>query len=430
MPRDTTPTWEIELLISGALVFSLLQLPDALDALHERQEPRLSTNWSTILFLGYVYIKAAALALVGTFIAHLATRGYWVAVVGLRSVYPHGVRWDELRHGPSYLAEARASTPTLTQLIDRADNLASLIFAFGMLLVLMTLVSVLYLVPTLAITLLLAWIMGLGTNWHSLFWGVFAAMLAPLVIAYTLDATLGRRLKPGHWLQRALRWFYRGYSRLLPSRLTNGMMLTFTSNVGRHRGVIMLVLSLWAVVAVVLFSALMARGVVAIDNYEFVPRALGEHMLDDRHYASMRRETRRYSTLPFIQSDVVTEPYVRLFIPYDPNRHGHAIRTRCPEVGTRPGRDAEAMLHGAWRRAVLDCVARVQPVTLDGSALALDLDFATDPISDLRGVVAHIPARALAPGRHEIVVTKLALPPEDPRASAKPEQPYRIPFWR
>ena len=33
IPAKTTPTWEMELLLSGATVFGLLQLPDALHGL-------------------------------------------------------------------------------------------------------------------------------------------------------------------------------------------------------------------------------------------------------------------------------------------------------------------------------------------------------------------------------------------------------------
>ncbi len=53
MPGATTPTWEIELLVSGAVVFSLLQMPGALDTLFQQWSPRLVAEWMTLVFLGY-----------------------------------------------------------------------------------------------------------------------------------------------------------------------------------------------------------------------------------------------------------------------------------------------------------------------------------------------------------------------------------------
>jgi hypothetical protein len=36
LPRDTTPTWEIELLVSGAVLFGLLQLPSLFHEVTDR----------------------------------------------------------------------------------------------------------------------------------------------------------------------------------------------------------------------------------------------------------------------------------------------------------------------------------------------------------------------------------------------------------
>jgi hypothetical protein len=36
VPRDSSPTWELEMLISGAVLYSLFQLPPVLDAVMTR----------------------------------------------------------------------------------------------------------------------------------------------------------------------------------------------------------------------------------------------------------------------------------------------------------------------------------------------------------------------------------------------------------
>lgn len=69
----------------------------------------------------------------------------------------------------------------------------------------------------------------------------------------------------------------------------------------------------------------------------------------------------------------------------------------------------------------------------------MQFEFATDGESDLRGMLAHIRVSDLAPGRHELRMTKLPVRlrapaepgDEDPKKSGKqPDEPYRIPFWR
>lgn len=440
MPGATTPTWEIELLVSGAVVFSLLQMPGALDTLFQQWSPRLVAEWMTLVFLGYVYLKAAALALVCTFIAHLITRGYWVALVGLRSVYPDGIRWDKVRNGPNYRAEAQRVTPKLIELIDASDNFASLIFAFGAMLVLMTLISFLFVTPALAVTTLVVWLTKM--RWDAVFFCVLSVTFAPLLFAVTFDSTLGKRVPESHWSSRLVRRFYRLYNRLPMSRLTNGMMLTFTSNVGARKGTAMVVIAIWTVISVAMYSALVARGSLTVGNYAFFPDQPGARLLDPRHYARTRTDGLRYSTMPFIEDDVVDSQarYLRLFVPYDPNRHGFAMETRCTGIGEKPkgGRDADPAVEAAWRTGVLDCLASFQPVWLDDAKLDVQYEFATDPGSDLRGMIAHIPVTGLATGRHELVIPRLPVrmrAPSDPtdrdpkQPGERPDPPYRIPFW-
>src|SRR5687768_6527251 len=93
IPRGTTPTWEIEMLLSGAVVFALLQLPEALDRSFDGAMTRLGSGWGAVAFLVYCYAKGIVYSLIGTFVLHLAARAYWIALVGINSVYPGGPKW-------------------------------------------------------------------------------------------------------------------------------------------------------------------------------------------------------------------------------------------------------------------------------------------------------------------------------------------------
>ena len=127
----TTPTWEVELLISGVAVFAMLQLPGQLDDALFALEPRLGSDWRQILILGYIYGKSAAMILATTFVLHLLLRARWIALVGMHSVYPKGILLEKLRMGPIQNEVERELDQPIPERIERADNLATTVFAIG-----------------------------------------------------------------------------------------------------------------------------------------------------------------------------------------------------------------------------------------------------------------------------------------------------------
>ena len=47
----------------------------------------------------YQYVKLILYTLISCFILHLCTRAYWVGLIGLETVFPHGVRWEDTPTG-------------------------------------------------------------------------------------------------------------------------------------------------------------------------------------------------------------------------------------------------------------------------------------------------------------------------------------------
>jgi hypothetical protein len=427
VPRDTTPTWEMELLLSGALVFSLMQLPAYLGGSLDAWLPRLDEHWGGVALVAHVYLLATVFVLIVTFVLHLGVRGFWVALIGLDSIYPDGVRWDKLRYGPNYVraAQQRLAAPRAT--IDRADNFATLVFAVGVLMVFTVLLSMAAMIPLFALTYLAVELSGGRLDWDVVFWALFVAMLAPLLLASGVDRTIGRRLASESRPARALRRVFDLYGRMPLARPSASMMLTFTSHVGSRRGMLLVIGGLW--IALFLAGAMLVarQGVLRLDGYEYLPDGSGEGLVSAAHYADRRGAQYRHRPVPYVQSEVVRGPYLRLFVPYQPSRHGAALRARCPEVGASALRDAGA--ERERRVQLLACFAALFDVRLDGTAIeALRLDFSDDPESGLRGVLAFIPAKGLSAGRHELDLARIPRSgrPPDPNAPTR----YRIPFWR
>ncbi|HWT17081.1 MAG TPA: hypothetical protein VN581_14990, partial [Patescibacteria group bacterium] len=131
IPARTTPTWEMEMLLSGATVFGLLQLPAALNAMIEPVLARLGGGVGLVASILTVYVGAAVYLLLATFIGHLVIRGFWIALLGLRSVFPEGPDFERLRGGPIARDVARRHAVRTEDEIERLDNLATIVFMFG-----------------------------------------------------------------------------------------------------------------------------------------------------------------------------------------------------------------------------------------------------------------------------------------------------------
>jgi hypothetical protein len=140
-----------------------------------------------------------------------------------------------------------------------------------------------------------------------------------------------------------------------------------------------------------------------------------------------------------IQSDIVRDPYLKLFVPYDPRRDNAVIARVCPTVRPLQPRGlqlgADSYLPDSSTVPVLECIGRIHAVKLDGRDIS-DLEFAfyQQDASGVKGVIAYIPLESALRGRHvlEVLPTPPPMLPPDSAAqrAAVWKHPYDIPFWR
>jgi hypothetical protein len=423
LPRHTTPTWEMELLISGATVFALMQVPGLIDAGVNALVPRFDRDAGMIVLLPAVYLKSAVYALIITFIAHLAVRAHWVGLVGLSSVHPDGIRWENLRWGPHHLRMIRERMPPLPVLIERADNRASQVFGYGTGLGLILVAPMLFLTTLALVAYGLFELLGRRWPWYDLWNLLVSLVFVPYFLLILSDKWLGARLKPGGILSRALGGALRGYHRIGFASFSTYPVTLFTSHAGSWRGgltIAALVLVLTSVSMVQLMQTRLTSGIG-----QFGPLAEAPHnharTLDPQHYADQRDAGDGFGVVPYIGSEVVRGDYLRLFIPYRPARDNPALARACP------GFDPNAI--DALPDAGLGCAALLYGLALDGEPLADPrFDRSSDRKSGVLGVVAMIRVTELAPGRHELQVTR---PFETTDGRGRPPlPPYTIAFWR
>jgi hypothetical protein len=419
---------ELELLISGLLAFALLTLP-----------PRLLEGWVGneihadgvlwyALQIGCMLAIGLSYALGIAFVIHLAIRGYWVGLVGLKAGFPAGIDWARLPLvGPVSRAFYRSMMGDLGEVIDRVDRTASVLFVSAIMvaigIVWTGLFGVALSIPSLLVGLLFP-------N-HELATVICFAVLNSLVmlgsIAITLlDRWVARREArgdPSAGLQRTVRVLLRVLSPLLPLRLIAPVQLTLQSNLG-SRG---FTPAYYLVPAVaLLLGALQIVGSInfsLFNRYPVITSGAVDHGIVSAHYESMRGPDDAVLRQPMIPSDRIEARQLRLFIPNRVRLDNPLARETCPQLEN--GRnDAEGP---AAARLATQCMASIWTVTLDGMPVRLD-GFLPAERRDLgmRGLMGYIDLRGQAPGRHDL---QLVWNPKGEDSGPRRRREYVIPFW-
>lgn len=437
--EPTVRPWELELLISGAVVFSLLQIPGQVDAWFHGVEPHLAGRANFGVFMLYTYVKLILYTLIACFVLHLAVRAYWVGLIGLESVFPQGVRWDNSSYGQVMTEVYRERIGRMQSRIDAADRFCSILFPLAFTVVMLFLFSI----ALVAVTGALAF----GIS-QLLFGGRFMGAVGAVLVAFTvglpvltlmIDRRFGARAQPGGRGHRVLRRASVAAYYLNAMPIYGTTLMTLITNVrkgARYPVMYALMALLFGVFMVK--DLFLANGVLLGGNTEYLPDEEGRYGITPGVYESQRGEGEVYPRMPSIQSDVIRDPYVKLFIPYSPMRHRDAIAEACP--GVRPLSETGLRMNtadapaAAAVRAVLDCWTRLQPVTLNGRPIRPTFHFYTHPESGVRGILAYIPVAGLPRGENLLTVAVA------PRARSNAEnrrrimganapEPYYIPFW-
>lgn len=424
VPGSTTPTWEIELLISGVTVFAMLQLPSAIDQSYFGLENRFDRNFVTAMLMAYFYVKGSVVILAATFVVHLMMRAYWIALVGLGSVYPDGIRWDKLRIGTIQQGVEESIALPMRDRIARADDRATLVFAMGVSLAGLFFLFTGFVAAALALSLLLVKVPGVDRYHLLLVPAIFALLLAPFFLARIADGTLGKALDPGRGLGRALAAVFRLAYRAGLGRSSNPTFALVASHEGNQKARWIVIVIMIAVLFSIGWMYRLDKADRTAGNFEFVPTDSpgATRTLRAGHYNSLR-DPDSATPLPFIPAEIVTGDYLRLTVPYRPNLHNRTLLRLCPRGAIEEPKGARA--RDRRRLELLACHTQIHRVTINGEPVKdLVYDFSSDPRSGLPVIVALIDVRGLESGRHELLVQRPRVKEDDdPRA-------YRIPFWR
>lgn len=423
-------TREMELLISAALVFALLQLPEFLDRWWEASSLHLGGVSFFSVFIIYYGCKLIAYGLIVAISAHFLLRGFWVAIMSLRSVYPAGYDTTKLEHGKIYEAFYERRLMTLQEIEDRVDRISASIFAFVFLFLLLFLAMSVWAAAGWLIGFILARVTGnddlIGITvlvWFGLFLAV--QIYLALIDRYSKTHEVSEGTKRS--TLRIFRWMHFATLNFIYAPV----FFTFTTHTSRRRMSTLLIGFMYSMIGVFMFSLFLSRGVIGFDSYSYYPQRAAEAQLRPIHYDSLR-DSDRAATAPSIQSDVIDGPYLRLFIPYDAREDNERMRKLCPDV---PPMRSEGLFVAPRNKpakarvdALAACFDKLYEIEIDGKRTANPgFVFYRHPQGNIPGRLALIPAGSLEAGRHMLTVKHTPLP-------GKKEDDSRdesfIPFWK
>ncbi len=429
-------TYEMELLISGAVVFGLIHLPPIVERISTSFLAGLEGNVRLMGHLGQVYLQLVLYGLIAIFVLHLAMRGFWIGLLGLESVFPEGIRWDRVKLGPAMIKRYRTGIGSLAATIEKVDDLCSLIFSFGFLVVFIWIYFVILLVVAGTFAVGFSWLFLGGRGATTVFWVVAGSIIGIPVAVELIDKALGQRVKPGGVVERIIGLMVGFHYAVAPLRLIGATQLTLSSNLSNTRVSVVIVVAMLAMAFLQIGGGVLGQGIVRLDSLTFFPDSLREQGIDPRHYRALRASDAVEPLTPTIQEDIVTEPYIKLFIPYNPRRHNRLLAEACPNLQplSKNGLDAGKgpKLEDSQVQEAAACLGSLFPVSLDGEELmGIRFDFTIEQETGLEGIVSFVPVGGLERGRHELVILappKVRLTDKDEKAP----EPVRhlIPFWR
>jgi hypothetical protein len=419
LPPRTTPTWEMELLLSGATVVALLQAYAALAPRAPELAVVAGQEAMPLLLPLLLYLQAAMLGLAGGLLIHLLLRAYWIALVGLHSVDPAGSVRRSRALGPWQRARIGEAWDALPARIAALDDRATVVFAVAL--------GIARLMAQLFVYASILVLLGLGLDFASggrapagvMFPVLVAVLLGPMVTAVAVDNRAGRRGVPTPaWAQRVLGF----YDRLGMTAQHSLSLQVMVHRLGGGRGlrgrlgvvVLMLVLML----ATTLLPLALRGELTAQFRAGFPRLSIGAaEAVRFNHYDVLVPDGAIRRT-PSIPSPEVDGPWLSLFVPWVDEWHADLL------AGCSAGHAAD-WVEGPAAAAVLACVAEAHPITVDGQPRTIPWLLADDGGLGRRGFVVMIDVRSLPPGRHLLTIQ----PPPKGRDADAPDRVWRIPFW-
>lgn len=388
-------SWNAELLITTVSIFGSIKLFDLVDWLTNYFINNLDPSQYQVAYFIVIISMMAVSVMVSMFVIHFCLRAYWIGLLGLNSVFPD-YDLDSSVYPKIYTEKWLASLPKLKDTIKRVDELCSLIFSitFSFLSIyafLAFFASMYLLMYNLLIDSIPAWLILVPLY--------FIGLLLVLTILFTLLGST-KKLKNSVSFQSITVGLSKFISRLLYGpfyKPLSQVLMIFGTNIKKNKNSFYFIL-------ILLFCSFGLFFVKSFDGnifYLMDKRIVFDTTKSRSSFYSSEQVEDDFLLNPEIESDVVVDDVVRLFIPIY-NYEKKLRKEVCEPILEPKSASREKKLE-----ALLACYSEYNQVSInDGEVLELDFMGRYHAKTEQFGVITYIPLTELKSGMHKIKVRK------------------------
>ena len=429
-----TDSWNLELLITGFSIFLLTQAdPFITDKLIRplQNQYDLPPNILSTIMPVLLSLKVASSLLIFALIVLIVLRGYWIGLIGLRSVQTD-IRWDRLKMSDLFLQRMGIQLSGLEGKIHKLDKICSSLFAFSFLVILSYISFCLFLSYLPLVNYLLFQLQQNSSDAV-----VFAVRLVriPVMLFFTIGGvlylvdtlTVGMLIKRWKWPTRLFWPFYLAIGHLILAHWYRPLYYYLASMFGRLR---------MALIITPLFALIFFSPFMRFTRDYYFPDKTTEWHANINDYDDERPE-RDYIHTASIPSKIVEGAQLPLFIRYRPLLNEY-LKNKCPDYKTGKNsvivtglqfKNNDIYVGNAERdepdaEQLLKCITGIFQVKIDSVEYPVsDFMYYIHPNRSEKGITGILPIDSLTVGSHEITIRNFV--------TADSSELYaRIWFWK
>ncbi|WP_155297235.1 hypothetical protein [Spirosoma aerolatum] len=428
----TAQSWNLELIVSGAAMFATLSLPDLLESALTYYRYNLMTDADLIHEMMpaemFGIMKGACYVLFGAFLANFVMRAFWIGLVGLLAVYPDGIRYDRIYKLSRYAQQRLAGEMgTLSDYIIRLDKRCNVVFAlaFSLVFFLFGIAGFYAIFVLVEASLQLLVPDYLYETVRTVVGWSLASFVSVFFISYTI-LNLPRFRNDDRFAPIAFR-MSEGFSIVFLGlyRPAQYISLTFTSqipqNILQKRYVWIIGLGLLIEILFMTGQLVQVRNATDVfDSRSFMSTRDPNQLVDANAFDNLRTADQLIDQAS-IQSDVIREPYLRLFLSYPKLLDSELTkRFKEPQWPDSLSKKEKREKRAAWYLKSLESYFGVY--VNDSLYRAPGFLFTQRADNGQRGLTTVLVTSGLKAGRNLLRITV-------PDSVNKPQPYYQIPFW-
>ncbi|BAO76704.1 hypothetical protein [Winogradskyella sp. PG-2] len=416
-------SWQLELLISGFAIFGLFTAYDSV-VMHFNEAVATGQDYQRVAF---TVIRISCIILIFSLLVHVLLRGLWIGALGLRYVSGE-IDYKELNYSEKFTRYLKKKVGSFDKYIATLENYCSIIFASSFLLIFYV----------LAMTCIIITIGFIGNNiigsdwlpeWLSLWLGIPLMIFIVVGMFLTfIDYITQGFLKRKKWLSKIYFPFYWVFSFITLSFLYRPIVYNFLDNkFGRRFTMLLFPLFIGVAISFSLHYN--------FSNYFNLEIESNDYVSNRENYENLIDEKSGFIDNVVIQSKVIKENYIKLFVPYSESIEDRVFSFN---EGLKPkkdirGLDSDIIITGnnnnvnrdSLRRAYLSTFNKIYYAKIDTTVVESEF-IVSHTKKGTMGFETFLPTDNLSKGKHLLEFKRIGL-------NKNNDTIYRslkkIPFW-